>query len=326
MRILVTGSTGFIGTRLVEELRKEENGGHSVHELVRYTAGGRYDYYGKPTTHFADMRDPDSISIACLDAAPEVIIHLAAESAVSYSFERSRDVFAVNTLGTVAVANVALSLRLRLFIHASTSEVYGNQPEDSFPTPESSPLNATSPYAAAKIAAEEYLRVMSLAKGLPVLIMRPFNTYGRGLIGNSHFVVERAITQALQEGQISLHNSKPYREFMFRDDHVAAYVAAVKKAAASDLPVLTDLFTLNVCTGKTFTIAEMAAAVAQEVSLQTGKEIGVAFSEQPDRPHDIHKLHGDNSKIKEFLGWQPRYTLTSGLSLAVKEWRQRLGL
>lgn len=321
MRILVTGSTGFIGSRLVEALRER---GHDVHELVRYIAGGRYDYYGRATTHFADMRDPDSVAAACLAAAPEVIIHLAAESAVSYSFERARDVFEVNTLGTVAMANVALALHPRLFIHASTSEVYGNQPADNFPTSESSRLNATSPYAAAKIAAEEYLRVMFLAKGLPVLIMRPFNTYGRGLIGNSHFVVERAITQALQDGRISLHNSKPYREFMFRDDHVSAYVAAIRMV--DDESDILAGETLNICTGETYSIADMAGVVAMEVLKQTGREISVSFSEEPDRPHDIHKLHGDNSRTKELLGWTPQHSLTSGMSLAVKEWRSRLAL
>lgn len=309
MLILLTGSTGFIGSRLVGELREA---GHTVHELVRYLAGGRYHYYDRDNVHFADLRDADSVRSVVHKVEPELLIHLAAESAVSYSFSRPHEVLAVNTAGTMALADAAADVHVGLFIHASSSEVYGNQTQ--FPTPEDARLNATSPYAVAKIAAEEYLRVVAAARGLKVLIMRPFNTYGRALIGNRHFVVERAICQALECGAISLHNPRPLRDFLFRDDHVSAYKNAVERWGALAGQ------TINVASGCSWNIHSMAWAVAR----LTGPETTVSFGETPDRPHDIDRLEGDPTRARELLHWKPQYELTSGLSRAMTEWKRAL--
>ena len=225
LKILLTGSTGFIGSRLAERI--DEMGGHELHRLIRYTAGGRWNFYAGAGVHFADLRDPDAVKAVVNQVQPQVIIHLAADSAVAFSFQRPRDVFMVNALGTIALAEAATELKdFKMFVHASTSEVYGNQ--GHFPIEEDARLNATSPYAAAKIAAEEYLRVQNLSYGLPILIVRPFNTYGRAPIGNQHFVVERAIVQALKEHRINLHNPEPRRDFLFREDHVQFYVDVLK--------------------------------------------------------------------------------------------------
>lgn len=314
MRILLTGSTGFIGSRLKERLREAY---HEVHELVRFTAGGRWNYYGSPQVHFADLRDPDAVWSVVHQADPEVILHLGADSAVSYSFQRARDVFEVNTLGTVAMADAARKLsNLQLFIHASTSEVYGKQ--TAFPIQEDAPLNATSPYAASKIAGEEYLRVLHQAEGFPVCIVRPFNSYGRALVGQQHFVIERAIVSALTTGLINLHNPKPERDFMFREDHVDFYVHLVESKA------LWSGMCLNACTGKAYTIEEMAGIVSAAVMAQTGRGVLVDFKNEPDRPHDIEVLHGDSGKAQRMTPWRPNYSLGEGVEQAVREWRERI--
>ena len=273
MKVLLTGSTGFIGSRLAVLLRER---GWEIWEMLRYVSGGRYAYYDRPNRVFADLKDPEAIHNAVRTAKPEVIIHLAAESAVSFSFEHPRDVLETNLLGTVDLARAALEVGVKHFIFASTSEVYGRS--KSFPVSEEEPLGATSPYAVSKIASEEALRVMMHTDHLPATIMRPFNTYGRGLVRNPHFIVERAITQALERGKIELHDPNPFRDFMFREDHVAAYLAIMENwnRAVGE--------TFNITTGQTWQIRQMAEAVARTVKAQTGRAVEVTFSELPDRP------------------------------------------
>ena len=316
MRILVTGSTGFIGSSLTLRLREK---GHDVQELVRYVAGGRYNYYDRDNRTFADMRDRDQVRACVLFTKPEIIINLAAQSGVSYSFLNSDDVIKTNTLGTVALADAAAELgNLKLFIHASTSEVYGTGV--TYPTQEHARLGATSPYAVSKIAAEEYLRVAIQIHKLPVLIFRPFNTFGRATVRNRHYVVERAITQALEKQHISLHDPRPYRDFIFRDDHVNAYVHAVERwgKLAGE--------TINICTGNAWPIREVAKTVAHYAELLTGKLVQVDFLEKPDRPLDIPRLQGDNTKALELLKWAPEYSFSTGIKKAVEEWAQVLNI
>lgn len=316
MRILITGSTGFVGSSLTPRLREQ---GHNVHELVRYVAGGRYNYYDRDARTFADMRDRDQVHSCVLFVKPEIIINLAAQSGVSYSFLNSDDVIKTNTLGTVALADAAAELDdFKLFIHASTSEVYGTSID--YPTKEDARLGATSPYSVSKIAAEEYLRVVKQIYKLPVLIMRPFNTYGRALVQNKHYAVERAITQALEAQHISLHDSRPFRDFIFRDDHVNAYVHAVERWEK----LVGE--TINVCTGNAWSIREMAETVAHYAGELLGKTVQVDFLEKPDRPLDIPRLQGDNTKARELLKWVPEYSFSTGIKKAVEEWAQVLGI
>lgn len=315
-RILVTGATGFIGSSLVPRLREKD---HIVHSLVRYVAGGRYNYYDREGQTFADIRDRDQVRSCVLAVKPEIIINLAAQSGVSYSFLNSDDVIKTNTLGTVALADAAAELdNFKLFIHASTSEVYGTSVD--FPTKENAQLGATSPYAVSKIAAEEYLRVVMQIRKLPVLIMRPFNSYGRATVMNRHFAVERAITQALSTQHISLHDPRPFRDFVFRDDHVNAYLHAVERwnELAGE--------TINICTGSVYSIREMAETVAHYADFYLEKPVSVGFLEHPDRPLDILRLQGDPTKSRELLKWVPEYSFSSGIKKAVEEWAQVLNI
>ena len=312
MRVLVTGASGFIGARLVQELRARE---HQVTEMVRYQSGGRFNYYDQAQRVFVDLRDTQEVRQAIVTVRPDAIVHLAAMSAVAYSFDHSQEVNEVNYMGTVRVADAALEVGAHLYM-AGTSELYGRG-DHHYPLVETEPHGGTSPYAASKIAAVEYLKVLAITKKLPITIMVPFNTIGRALVppsGNRHFVVERAITQAIEEGCIVLHDPRPVRDFMFRDDHVAGYVAALEH------PELAKGETFNVATGTAISIEEMAHRVAFHVERKMEKSVTVSFSRVPDRPLDIPVLHGSNEKIRRVLGWEPRYTIEQGLEMAVDEW------
>lgn len=316
MRILVTGATGFIGHSLVPVLRER---GHEVTEMVRYVAG-RFDSYGSPTKVFADLREDHSVREAVRMSQPEAIIHLAAMSAVAYSFAHQSEVTDVVFGGTLRLVEAARAFGVQHFISASSSEVYGGVINESdLPIKESHPLHAASPYGVAKIAADEYLNMVRRVYAFPITIVRPFNTYGRALVGNRHFVVERAITQALIDGVIRLHNPLPQREFVFRDDHVSAYVRVVEQRDISQGKVY------NVCRGFAYTIDDMVSKVSRLVSEATGKpRCRIIFEATPDRPRDIDVLLGDNTLIRKELGWTPTYDLEMGLRKAITEWRQVL--
>ncbi len=305
MKILVTGATGFIGFSLVKRLAEEK---HDVHQLVRYRAG-RWDGYNPKNLNFADLRDFENVKRVLLAVRPEVVIHLAAVSAVSFSFQNPKEVMDVNNQGTINMALASMEAGVQHFIYASSSEVYGKA--TVFPTPEDSPLGATSPYAQSKINAENYLRFMWDLYKFPVTIMRPFNSYGRANVDNRHFVVERAIVGALQDKVINLHDPRPWRDFMFREDHVNAYVACVEKRPIGE--------TVNICTGNCWTIKQMADEVAKQIG-----DVKVEFAQTPDRPLDIMTLHGDNSKAQRVLGWKPKYGLSLGITIAINEWMNRL--
>jgi len=313
MRILITGSTGFIGSDLVSRLEEE---GYEVHQLVRYRAG-RWDGYIPGNLNFADLRDEDSIASVFSRVKPQVVIHLAAMSAVSFSFINPNEVTQVNFLGTINLFKEAFRYGgLQHFIHASTSEVYGAQ--DHFPTREDAPLQGLSPYAVSKIAAEEFLRMQIRMNDAPITILRPFNTFGRALVDNRHFVVERAIVGALTEGTINLHDATPRRDFMWREDHVRGYVHAVKVAPLGE--------TINLCTGNAWTIKEMAEEVAKIVHEETDREVEVNFSHSSDRPLDMPCLHGSREKAFEVMAWVPHVGFEEGLRKAVREWRERLNV
>ena len=314
MRILVTGASGFIGSSLVPMLREA---GHQVVEGRRYVAG-RWDGYQRTEDRvFFDLRDTQETRAAVFAARPEVILHLAAQSAVTYSFDHPQEVNEVNYMGTLRVAEAAREFGAHLVI-ASSSEVYGAS-DAHVPFTEVSALGATSPYAVSKIAAEEYLRVMSLAHDMPMTIIRPFNTIGRAPVNNRHFVVERAITQALETGQISLHDPRPLRDFLFREDHCRAYLAVVENLRAAQGG------TFNICSGDAWSIRDMADYVAKAVGDLLGRQVmHVDFAQMPDRPLDIPVLQGSPSRAKAVLGWQPKYSIAGALDKAIDEWQARL--
>jgi nucleoside-diphosphate-sugar epimerase len=311
-KILLTGASGFIGSTLAEQLEKK---GHDVYGLYRYVSDGRYDYYQLERKLMGDLRDESAMDNIVKQIEPDVIIHLGAITPVSYSFVYSTEVTEVDYIGTVNISNAALNYGVEQFIFASTSEVYGTQTK--LPTPEDVRLHPDSPYAVAKVAAEEYLRQLDTVHGFNYTIIRPFNSYGRANVRKKYFVVERAITQALETGHINLYNSKPKRVFMFRDDHVDGYMKAIgNKKAYKQI--------INLSTDECYSIAEMTEVVADIIEEKTGKRPSINFDERPDRPYEIPVLWGTNNKAKKLLGWEPKYDLRSGIKKAVDEWMEVL--
>jgi len=309
MKVLVTGGTGFIGSHLIPKLIEQE---HKVYSLERYVTG-RFVLGAKSLAVFGDLRDSFTIRKIVREIQPDTVVHLASISPVAYSYDHPQEVFEVNTLGTINLAEACLRdvPHLKHFLFAGTSEEYGNQ--DKFPITEDAELRPNSPYSCSKVAADKYLQYIRDAYDFPVTILRPFNTYGRK--DNIHFVVERTITQMLQSKTVTLGDPTPVRDFMYVDDHVDAYLKCLDDEKAHG-----EVF--NFCCGHGTTIGDLTNTIAKVV----GFDGEIIWSTIPARPLDIKKLVGSYEKAKRLLGWKPKYALEEGLKKTVEYWRNKLGV
>jgi nucleoside-diphosphate-sugar epimerase len=309
MRILVTGATGFVGSRLLERLA--EMGGHDIYSMQRYVAG-RYvlgaDHGVKVV--FCDLRDQFAVKCAIRDVQPEVVFHLAAISPVSYSYDHPNEVLDTNLTGTVNLAEACLREvpHFKHFLFASTSETFGNGP---VPKLEDTPQAPNSPYSVAKHAAEKYVLYMWDAYKFPVTVLRPFNTYGRR--DNTHFLVERMLVQMLQGNTVKLGDPTPERDLLYIDDHVDSYLICFAKPQASIGQ------TFNFCTGEKLTVQ----ALADKMRAMTGFRGQILWDTIPKRPLDIQVLYGDSAKAKSVLGWEAKVSLEDGLRRTADFWRKK---
>jgi nucleoside-diphosphate-sugar epimerase len=301
MKILCTGSTGFIGSHLSIALSKQ---GHDVCCLDRYVVGRQFEGNHRRVVH-ADLNDHATVKEIVTREQPDIVVHLAAISPVAYSYNHWSEVLKTNFTATANLAEVCRVNvpNLKQFVFAGTSEEYGQQIE--FPIKESADLKPNSPYAVAKVSADKYLRMLYDAYGFPVTIMRPFNTFGRN--GNIHFVTERIITQMLNGNQLELGDLSPTRDFLYVDDHVAGYLAAIGNRKAINRA-------FNVCSGRGITISNYVKLISEIL----GWKGTITSGSLPNRPNDIACLIGDNTKIREVLGWKQTVTLETGLEKTIE--------
>lgn len=304
MRIFVTGVTGFIGSRVFQRLTEET--GHEVIGLQRYTAGRM----PRENMVFGDITDGDIYDVV-KKVQPEIVVHIAALASNEQSNAFPVEVMRVNAVGTARLLSACKSLPVacKAFVLASSSEVYGFV---KGAITEESPIAAKNPYAASKIAAEEAVK----ASGIPYVIMRPFNTYGRALVNLPRFVVDEAIYQALTTGKIVLRDPSPIRDFMFREDHVNAYFRVIE-AIEQGRDVLNEAFVFG--PGNPVPISGMANTIAQIVGCPP-PEFTVA-----KREGDIDRLWSNAEKARCALNWVACHDLGDGLEQAIYEWRKVIG-
>ena len=308
-RIMVTGASGFIGSELVSRLVKD---GHELHVLERYVTG-RYssDKKSQISTHYATLTDFPAIRKIVRDAQPDYVIHLAAISPVSFSYDHYIEVTEANYLGTVNLAEACYREvpHFRQFIMAGTSEEYGMTLKNAkSKLTEESELSPNSPYAVAKVAADLYLRYMYQAYKFPFTVIRPYNTFGRK--DNKHFFIERAITQMLNNGKVYLGDRTTVRDWIYVDDHVEGYVKALgNRKAVGEI--------IQLCSGKGYTTEETAKIIAKLIGFR-GE---IVWNATQKRPLDAKILIGDNSKARKILGWKPKYTLEEGLKKTIEHWK-----
>jgi nucleoside-diphosphate-sugar epimerase len=312
MRILVTGATGFVGSRLLERLT--EIGGHDLYSMQRYVTG-RYVLGADQGVKvvFCDLRDQFAVKCAIREVQPEVVFHLASISPVSYSYDHPNEVLDANLTGTVNLAEACLreAPHFKHLLFASTSETFGNGP---VPKREDTPQAPNSPYSVSKQAAEKYVLYMWDAYKFPMTVLRPFNTYGRR--DNTHFLVERMLVQMLRGGTVKLGDPTPERDLLYIDDHIEAYVTCFAKPQASIGQ------TFNFCTGEGLTVQ----ALADRMRAITGFRGQILWDTIPRRPLDIQVLYGDATKAKSVLGWEAKVSLDEGLRRTADFWRKKLAV
>lgn len=308
-KVFVTGATGFIGKELVSRLNAE---GYEVHTLERYVTGRySFDKAAKIVNHYATLTDFPAIKNIIRDVQPDYVIHLAAISPVSFSYDHYVEVTETNYIGTINLAEACYREvpHFKQFIMAGTSEEYGMTLKDkSKKLTESSELHPNSPYAVAKVASDMYLKYMHEAYNFPFTTLRPYNTYGRR--DNAHFFIERTITQMLRGDKVYLGDKSTIRDWIYVDDHIEAYMKALgnKKALGE---------TIQLSSGKGYSTEDTAKLIAKLI----GFKGEIVWGSTPKRPLDARILIGDNSKAKRILGWTPKYDLEQGLKKTIEYWK-----
>lgn len=314
MRIFITGMTGFLGYKLGEKLLER---GHAIGTLARNVASSdrpiasntesmiRGEKREGISYYYGDVTDYLNLYDCLANFKPDVIIHLAAQTSVAYSFTHVTEVMNVNFLGVVNMAEAARrSLpNLKRFIFSGSVEEYGIQTK--FPTKEIAELRAASPYGVAKIAAEKYLKYLYDAYKFPAIIFRNANSYGRKY--NHQFVIESIIYQ-MYEGKspIKLGDPTPIRDFVFESDLLVAYVLAVE---SNNKKVLGE--SINIGTGQAISVRNLAKKIAKI----TGYKGKIHWNSFPKRALEIPRLQVDNSKAKLLLKWKPKHSLDEGLRI-----------
>lgn len=308
-RVLVTGTTGFIGSHLVPLLRRK---GYKVYKLERYMTGrmGKTVPYPEDT-YFADLRDVSAVLKAVKETKPDAVIHLGAITAVAYSYAHWEETLKINFMGTVNIAQVCADFPcVKQFIFASSAEVYGLS-RAKIKCESDTDLVPNSPYAVSKLAAEKYLIYLYKAFNFPITILRPFNSYGRK--DDTWFVVERAIIQMITEDKCYMGDPSPVRDLLYVDDQLNAYLYALENPKA-----IGEVF--NVSSGKGVSIRELV----EKVKDLTSFEGEVVWHALPRRALDIPRLVGDNGKIKRVLRVPKPVSLDEGLRLTIDYWREKL--
>jgi len=319
MKVLVTGLLGFIGSHLAERLVDD---GNEVYGLVRRVANRNFESVGRIardiTLISGDITDYSSTRNAIRTAKPDVVVHLAALSPVRDSFERPFEYQQANLVGTMNVAHAMLELpdpQTRKLVAASTAEVYGLQEEK--PLEETLPLKPSSPYAVSKAAGDMYLQMMFHTFDLHGSVMRPANSYGRKF--DNSFLIEYLVTQMLKGEEVYIGAPDSVRDYMYVDDHVNAYMLAIKKPKA-------DGMVFNAGTGVGVTNKSLTELIADRLGYDRKKiRLGSYPPGYPFRPiiSDQPYIVLDASKIKNTLGWSPTLVLSEGIDRVISYHRRK---
>lgn len=306
--VLVTGGGGFIGSHLVEQL---VDAGASVRCLLRYNSRadiGNLCHVSSSVldaidVQFGDLRDAETVREAM--AGVDYVLHLGALIAIPYSYRRPREVIETNVMGTLNVLEAARCFRVLRVVHVSTSEVYGTA--QFVPITEKHPMSGQSPYSASKIGADRIAEAYFRSFDLPVVTIRPFNTYGPRQ--SARAVIPTIITQVLSGNRVRLGAATPTRDFTFVSDTVAGMVLAATRPQVEGMEV-------NLGTGHEIAIGELALKILEIA----GVELPIDVETERLRPEksEVNQLIASNDLAAARLGWKPEVRLDEGLARTIQ--------
>ncbi len=313
-RVFVTGAGGFIGSNLAEQLVEC---GAEVLACVRSNSRNDLGFLKdiadgeRIRVCIADVRDLQALSRAM--AGADAVLHLAAQISIPYSFEHPYEVAETNTLGSLNVLMAARSNNLQRVVLTSTSEVYGTA--QYVPIDERHPKHAQSPYAASKIAADAFATSFHLSCDLPVVILRPFNTYGPRQ--SDRAIIPTLIAQALTRDEVEVGNTAATRDFTYVSDTVEGFLCALRSEAAVGREI-------NLGTGADISIADLAQKIIHLVG-RSNRLKSVARRKRP-AGSEVQRLLSDNRLAGEILSWSPKVSLDEGLGKTIAWVKQSLAL
>lgn len=304
-KVLVTGSDGFIGSHLVEELVKQ---GHDVKAFVLYNSFNTWGWLDAIPPEImdhvevftGDIRDPNGVREAMKGCS--AVFHLAALIAIPFSYHSPDAYVDTNIKGTLNVLQAARDLDLDRVLVTSTSEVYGTA--QYVPIDEKHPYQGQSPYSATKIGADRLAESFYRSFDLPVTIVRPFNTYGPRQ--SARAVIPTIITQLLAgKAEIKLGSLTPTRDFNYVKDTANGFI----KIYESSNTVGEEI---NIATQHEISIGELAEELIRQIN-PTARIVCDEERLRPDKS-EVNRLLGSNEKILRLTDWRPQYTFEQGLA------------
>lgn len=315
-RVLVTGADGFIGSHLVEALVRE---GARVRAFCLYNSFDSRGWLDGLEPEVAkqiefvmgDIRDARVVETSC--AEMEVVFHLAALIAIPYSYQAPESFVDTNVRGTLNVLEAVRRSGARRLIQTSTSEVYGTP--DKLPILETHPLKGQSPYSATKIAADKLCESYFCSFNVPVVTLRPFNTYGPRQ--SARAVIPTILSQLLEGNrEVALGNTAPRRDLTFVGDTVSGFLAAgLAEGIEGD--------TIQLGTGRAESISEVFEAACRSLGISAR----IVTSAERQRPHasEVQVLQSDPARAQQLLGWKATVSLEQGLERTAQWMKANLG-
>ena len=314
-KILVTGSDGFIGSHLTEELVRA---GYQVKAFVYYNSFNTWgwldtlpsDVMKNVEIFQGDVRDPNGVKEAMKETA--AVFHLAALIAIPFSYHSPDTYVDTNIKGTLNILQAAREQDLERVLVTSTSEVYGTA--QYVPMDEKHPFQGQSPYSATKIGADRLAESFYRSFQLPVSIVRPFNTFGPRQ--SARAVIPTIITQLLAgKEKIHLGSLTPTRDFNYVKDTVNGFI----KIYESERTIGEEI---NIATQHEISIGELA----EELIRQINPNAKIVCDEERLRPEksEVNRLLVSNKKIKELTDWKPVYSFEEGLSETISFFKDNM--
>ncbi len=308
-RVFVTGAGGFIGSHLVERLAEISD---HVTALIHYDSRphwGNLEYIDRKRfdsieVKAGDITDPYFLR-SCLEGV-DCVFHLAALISIPFSYHAPEIFFRTNVLGTVNVLEACRMAKVKRIVTVSTSECYGTA--QTVPMSEEHPLQAQSPYSASKIGADKAVESYHRSFDLPVVIVRPFNTYGPRQ--SARAIIPTIITQVLSnKPTIRLGSLNPVRDLTYVGDTVEGMIAAGRNKGVEGE-------TFNLGTGRAISIGNLVEMIFN----LTGREKEIELEQERIRPEksEVMKLISDHSKATRILNWEPRIKFDEGLQRTIQ--------